>query len=238
MLQQQIRISRSLPPPLMSLAESAPRTAAGPRSGEHSGLEASGERVVVRAGQAIYADGEPATYCYKLVSGGARIVKLISDGRREICEFAVAGDYLGLEAGLTHGCSAEAVVHSVLLRYHRRDVDAILKQNAASAFKVCQILARAVESSRKRAAYLCRMSADERVACFLLDLADRLPDPEDDEIELPMARSDIADYLGLATETISRVLTRLKNQGVIALEGTRGVRLLDREFLVGAHGGL
>ncbi|MDX2145758.1 MAG: helix-turn-helix domain-containing protein [Rhodospirillaceae bacterium] len=235
MLHQQIPIAQFPPSQMMSRAAALPRPAPARALADPPGLDVPGMSITVRSGQTIYRDGDPSTYCYRLVSGGARIVKLVADGRRGICEFVMPGDYLGLEAGPIYACSAEAVTHSILWRYRRRDIEANLQRNTSSALGLVRILARAVETSRRRAAYSCRMSASERVARFLLDLADRLPHAKDGEIQLPMARSDIGDYLGIATETVSRVFTSLRAQGAIALSGTRGVRLLDRELLEDIH---
>lgn len=200
---------------------------------------AMGSRVTIPAGQTLFADGEAAKYCYKILSGGVRIVKLISDGRRQICEFALPGDTIGLEAGLTHDCSAEAVADTQVLRYSHAEVEAKLTHDPATAVKVCRILARNVEAARRRSAYICRMTAEEKIASFLLDLADRDEDDEDnDHVCLPMSRSDIGDYLGLATETVSRVLTRLRARKVIALIDTRDIKLLDRDALEDMRGGL
>ena len=194
-------------------------------------LDNLGTRVTVKRGQEIYAEGDNVDSCYKLVSGSVRLVKLMSDGQRQICEFLVPGDLLGFETQDEHYFSAEAVTESVLIRYSRRSAELLISENPAAARFVRTLTSTSLQGAYERMVLLCHKSAQERIAWFLLEMADRSNIEEGGCVDLPMTRSDIADYLGMVIETVSRVLTQLKQRGVIVMKSVNRIALVDREGL-------
>lgn len=171
----------------------------------------------------IYAEGDPATRYYKLVSGVVRTCKLLTDGRRQIEAFHVAGEIFGIERGAEHRFSAEAVSSATVIAYRRCPLEVLASSDGPLARQIVATALLNLERAQEHAVLLGRKSAMEKVATFLLDMAERVHHHCDvfDAIELPMARSDIADYLGLTIETVSRTLTQLERDAVIALPAAR-----------------
>jgi CRP/FNR family nitrogen fixation transcriptional regulator len=193
-------------------------------------LERLGTSLNLRRGQEIYAEGDSSDYCYRLVEGCVRTVKILADGSRQIGDILLPGDFFGFEITGQHYFSAQAVSVVVVRRYPRGQVIAVAQKDAAVAGQLHDWTARALQAARQQMIRLCRKSAAERMASFLLEMADRSDSPND-FIHLPMSRSDIADYLGLVIETVSRTLTQFKQKGLIALKDTNYVTLLNRQGL-------
>lgn len=192
-------------------------------------LHAIGGILAAARGQEIYAEGAAADHCYKVVSGAVRTCKLMLDGRRQIAEFLLPGDFFGLEAADRHLFSAEAIADTMLVRYPRRRLDALADADPRVARRLRDQVCGNLAAAQKRVVLLGRKTAEERVASFLLEMVDRAG--EDDAVELPMSRYEIADYLGLTVETVSRTFTQFRKAGIIALESAHRVRLLDRSAL-------
>ncbi len=174
-------------------------------------MKLTGAPVAFSRNEVIYSENRPADYVYKVISGSVRLCKVLSDGRRRIEAFYLPGDVFGLEMDNEHHFSAEAIAESTIL---------VVKRSALMSLANADGLRRMQE----RVLLLTR-SAQERVASFLLDLAKRAAA---EEIEVPMSRQDIADYLGLTIETISRTLTQLEAQATIALPTSRRIVLCNR----------
>lgn len=178
----------------------------------------------------IFAEGEKAGYVYKLVSGVVRVSQLLPDGRRQISAFHLPGDMFGFEIDDIHHASAEAIVPVKVVAYRWQS---LLSEKASSEF-IHELLNRTMIGLRQTQDHLLllgRKNALERLAAFLLEMARRSGCPDDDTIELAMPRHDIADYLGLTLETVSRMFAELKEQGVIALQSARRVDFLERARL-------
>ena len=177
----------------------------------------------------IYAEGDKATHYFKVISGVVRCCKILADGRRQIEAFHVAGELFGIERGDEHRFSAEAVGEATVVSLRRCSLEALAVNDQPLA---CQVVATALlnlERAQQHMILLGRKSAVEKVATFLLDMAERV---HKDAIELPMSRSDIADYLGLTIETVSRTLTQLERDGVIELPSARrNIVLRDKSAL-------
>jgi len=172
----------------------------------------------------IYAEDETAGYVYKLVSGVVRISKLLPDGRRQISAFHLPGDMFGFEVGDLHHASAEAVVPVKVVAFKWRS---LLSETAPSGL-VHELLNRTMIGLRQTQDHLLllgRKNALERLAAFLLELAER--SGQDNMLDLAMPRHDIADYLGLTLETVSRMFAELKEAGTIQLETARRVHMVD-----------
>jgi CRP/FNR family transcriptional regulator/CRP/FNR family nitrogen fixation transcriptional regulator len=177
--------------------------------------------------QEVFGEGEPADYVYSVVRGAVRGFRVLSDGRRQICDFYLPGDLFGIEPGDEHRATAEALTSTVLVVARRRVLGEDSDTGAARRLWVLAMteLAR----SQDHAVTLGRRSASERVASFLMDMAQRLGSEE--TIELPMSRQDIADYLGLTIETVSRTFTHFQASGLISLSGCRCIHLRRRRAL-------
>jgi CRP/FNR family nitrogen fixation transcriptional regulator len=181
-------------------------------------LEQFGTTVSVHRDRQIHGQGEQADCCYRLLNGCARTVKLMEDGRRQIGEFLMAGDLLGFDALGTYDFAAEAVTDVVLRRYPRRMVDKLAESNVAVARRLRDMTSISLRKVHARLMVLGRTTASERIASFLLEMAERLPEPRPDVLDLPMGRTDIADHLGLTIETVCRGLGHLRRDGTIAIE--------------------
>jgi CRP/FNR family nitrogen fixation transcriptional regulator len=176
----------------------------------------------------IYGENEPAEYLYQVVTGAVRTYKVLADGRRQIGAFYVPGDVFGLEAGETHHFSAEAITESKVLVVKRSALVALAARDTEVARQLWTITARELERAQQHFLALIK-TAEERVVGFLLDLALRMSGSN--RFELPMSRQDIADYLGLTIETVSRTMSHLESASAIELPTSRCVILRNRDIL-------
>lgn len=176
----------------------------------------------------IYGENEPADYFYKVATGAVRSYRVLHDGRRQIAAFHLPGDLFGLEVGKTHTCSAETIGCSAVIAIKRSSIVALTRRDPEAGRQLWELTVRELRRSQNHAMLLIR-SAPERIAAFLLEMADRSPDG--DAVELPMSRQDIADYLGLTIETVSRTLTHLEQERIIELLSSRRIVLCNRRAL-------
>jgi CRP-like cAMP-binding protein len=176
-----------------------------------------------RAGEEIFGEGEAADFVYQVVTGAVRTYRILSDGRRQICEFHLAGDFLGLEAVADHGAAAEGMTDVVLRAVRRSAISNLATTDAGLARRLWELAVDGMRRSQNHASILGRLGATERVAAFLVDFAERVA--ADAEMELPMTRQDIADYLGLTIHTVSRTLSQLQDLGLIDARSSRRVQL-------------
>jgi CRP/FNR family transcriptional regulator, nitrogen fixation regulation protein len=181
-------------------------------------LEQFGTTVPIRRDQEIYGQGDKADYCYRVLSGCVRTVRLMEDGRRQIGEFLMAGDLLGFDTLGTYDFAAEAVCDVVLRRYPRRTVDALAENNFALTRRLHEITSVSLRMAHTRLMLLGRKTASERIASFLLEMLERLPTARANVLDLPMGRSDVADHLGLTIETVCRVLAHLRREGTVTID--------------------
>jgi len=181
----------------------------------------------------IFGENEPAEYLYKVVSGSARTYKILSDGRRQIGGFYLPGDIFGLEFADEHTLSAEAITDSKILVIKRSAINALAGRDAAIGKQLFNLTGRELCRVQDRILLLIK-SAQERVASFLLEMAERVSG--DNSIELPMSRQDIADYLGLTIETVSRTLTSLEGAAAIEVPSSRRIVLRNRLALSRMNG--
>jgi CRP/FNR family nitrogen fixation transcriptional regulator len=190
---------------------------------------ALGSTKIYAKDQEIFSEGDRAGFFYKVVSGAVRTSKLLSDGRRQIDAFHLPGDIFGIEAGDEHRFSAEAVGDATVIAYRRCSLDTLASTDNAFAHQIVSAMMRSLERAQNHMLLLGRKSALEKIATFLLDLSARM---DDDAIELPMSRIDIADHLGLTIETVSRSLTHLERKRVIEVPAhRRSILLRDKAAL-------
>lgn len=197
-------------------------------------LDRMGIQVACRRGQTLVEEGNPAEYIFKVVSGALRAVRLLADGRRYVASFHMPGDFLGLGDGENYGHSIEALADATLVRYTRASFEAMLDRDPSAGRRFFGLMRKELSAAQDRLLLLGRKTAAERLASFLLTLADRKTGSNGAQncaIELPMNRSDMADYLGLRIETVCRLLTDLKHRRVIDLPGIHSVMVLRRDLL-------
>lgn len=193
------------------------------------GLALQGVRMHFQRNEEIFGEGESATYVYRVVSGAVRTVRFTADGRRQILAFHLPGDIFGLEPGSRHGLSAEAVGDSEVSVVRRSLIETAAAQDIKAAQALIGLMSREMASAQEHAFMLGRKGAGERVAAFLLQLGARVASQR--EIDLPMSRADIADYLALTIETVSRAFTQMERDHAIDLPSSRHVVVRDRMAL-------
>ncbi|QCK86437.1 cyclic nucleotide-binding domain-containing protein [Phreatobacter aquaticus] len=164
-------------------------------------------------GQEIFAEGDDAAHVYEIVSGAVRTSKLLSDGRRQIDAFHLAGDIFGIELGAEHRFSADALGDVTLIVRRRVSFTARAGEDPAAARDLLTSTMRMLERAQDHLVLLGRKTAMEKVGSFLLSLMER--SNGGDHLELPMSRLDIADHLGLTIETVSRTLMELQRKQAI-----------------------
>lgn len=191
-----------------------------------SGLVLQGTRMRFKRNEEVFGEGEAAEYVYRVVSGAVRTIRFSSDGRRQILSFYLPGDIFGLEPGDQHTLSAEAVSDAELALVRRSLIETAAAQDTAAAQALIGLMQRQLYSAQEHALVLGRKGAGERVAAFLLQLTGRVTAQR--EIDLPMSRADIADYLALTIETVSRAFTQMERDSTIALPSSRHVVVRDR----------
>jgi CRP/FNR family transcriptional regulator, nitrogen fixation regulation protein len=179
----------------------------------------------------IYGVNERAKYLYKVLKGSVRTYKISQDGRRQISAFYLPGDVFGFEVDDEHTLSAEAIVDCQLLVIRRTSLATLATRDSSVARQLWAMTAAELQRTQDHVMLLIK-NAHERVAWFLLEMSKR---SSSDEINLPMSRQDIADYLGLTIETVSRSLTKLENAAAISLPSARHVVLRNRKALIGPN---
>lgn len=202
-------------------------------SGTSDPIELMGTMMSYPQGVEVYGEGEPAEYLYKIISGAVRTYTVLNDGRRQVGGFDLPGDLLGLEFSDEHTFSAETVTDTKLLVIKRSSLIALSARNTEVAHQLLTLTGVELKRMQDHVVLLIK-SAQERVATFLLDMADRMS--HENVLELPMLRQDIADYLGLTVETVSRTLTMLEASGAIKLETSRRIVLRNRLALARLNG--
>ncbi len=171
----------------------------------------------------IYGEGEDAEFVYKVVEGAVRTHKVLSDGRRQITGFHLPGDLFGFESDAIHRHAAEALSDTRVLIFKRRQIERVAAARAVVAYQLWEIATRNLHHAQDLMLLLGRRSAVERVAAFLLNVDDRVGGAG--TFDLPMTRRDIADYLGLTIETVSRTVSQLEHVGALRRSGGRTVTL-------------
>lgn len=167
-------------------------------------------------GSEVYGQGEKAGNIYQVEFGAVRVYRLLADGRRQISAFYLSGEVFGLEADANHHFFAEAITGTNLRLFPRSKLGDISQE-------LLSLTLRSLTRAQEHLLVLGRQTAAERVAAFLLDLAERQGGLE--QLEMPMSRMDIGDYLGLTIETVSRVFSKLKDHGIIALPTLRSAEI-------------
>lgn len=196
-------------------------------------IDMMGAPMAFKRNAEIYGENEPAEYLYKVVSGAVRTYKVLADGRRQIGAFYMPGDVFGLESTDQHAFSAEAITDAKVLVVKRSALVALAGRDNEVARQLWTITAGELRRAQDHIVALIK-TAEERVVDFLLDMAARIA--RGNKFDLPMSRQDIADYLGLTIETVSRTLTHLEHTAAIELPSARCIVLRNRGSLDRLHG--
>jgi CRP-like cAMP-binding protein len=214
--------------PFMNATLGVPDAHPAPRDHRDESLAALdriGKPMSLARGETLFYEGDAALYCFKVTAGAVRSCRVLADGRRHIAEFFLPGDFIALGAEDAHRFAAEAVTDAKLMRYPRHVIDEMTDAQPRLSRYLLDLLGRSLSAAQQQMLLLGRKNAVERMASFLLTMADRASDGE--SVSLPMTRSDIADHLGLTTETVSRIFGQLKSQRVIQLNGASEVLVTD-----------
>ncbi|MCC6469666.1 MAG: helix-turn-helix domain-containing protein [Alphaproteobacteria bacterium] len=189
--------------------------------------------------QPIFSEADAADHVFTVTGGAVKIYKLLPDGRRQITGFLFPGDFLGLTHNALYAYSAEAMTATRLCRFPRKKLEALLDELPKLEQRLLGMASHELAAAQDQMVLLGRKSARERVVSFLLMLsggAVRRGQP-DNPVAVPMTRNDIADFLGLTVETVSRTMTQLKTQHLIELMDEKQVRLSRIEALREIAGG-
>lgn len=201
--------------------------------GDLAALEAIMTSKKLDTNEMLVEEGEPKLRVYSLTSGMLRIYTSLPDGRRQIAGFLFPGDFLGLADDEVYSLSAEAVVPSALCAFSAKEMERLMERFPKLKERLYQMTRLALRTARDNQLVLGRLAPVEKLASFLLVLSARAekrgekPNP----VHLLMNRTDIADYLGLTIETVSRSFTKLKTQGLIQLRDANTVEILSRRSL-------
>ena len=196
---------------------------------ELQSMACASESVTAQPGQALFHEGDPNPYVFNVVDGAVKLYRLLPDGRRQITGFLFQGDFLGLGGRGPSSFTAEALTPLNTCRFRRGDFDQLLNALPALEHRLVALAGDELMAAQEQIVLLGRKTARERLASFLTRLSERqvqLGGPVG-HVHLPMTRLDIADYLGLTIETVSRVFTQFKTSGLIQLLPGNDVALPD-----------
>ncbi|MBI1238450.1 MAG: helix-turn-helix domain-containing protein [Alphaproteobacteria bacterium] len=201
-------------------------------------LFASSSRIRLKAEETLILDGDEASTVYNVISGAMRLTRLSGDGRRQILGFLFTGNYIGLTPDTLYHFNAEAVSDVELCAFDRRRLETLFKLHPAMEATFRAMAAKVIDQTYDLLFTLGQRTAVERVASFLLYLreAEQCPGKPGAPLHLPMTRTDIADFLGLTIETVSRSFTKLRTDKIIHLVDAHRVEVLRPDLLLAAAG--
>lgn len=184
-------------------------------------------------GQTLFHEGDPTTRVFTLTKGTLKLYKLLPDGRRHVTGFMNPGDFLGISVDDEHAFSAEALEDAQLCWFPRKRFDDFVEDHLSMERELYRMAAHELAAAQRQMLLLGRKTAQERLATFLIGLADRdaMEGGGSPVIRLPMSRSDIADYLGLTKETVSRVLSAFRRDRLIRLRAIDEIEIVHAERL-------
>ncbi len=191
------------------------------------------QTVELSPGDPLFDEGEPARHVFNVTAGTLRVYKLLADGRRQVIGFLFAGDFVGLANNETYAYSADAVTHAALCRFPRTRLENLLGRYPKLQTRMLSVASHELAVAQEQMLVLGRKTAKEKIATFLHTLSRRAEarGQNGNPVHVPMSRTDIGDYLGLTTETVSRTFTQLRTRGYIALRSGGKVEITAPESL-------
>lgn len=198
---------------------------------ELAAMRRLGWTIRLDAGQPLFHEGDPATRVFTLTHGALKLYKLLPDGRRQVTGFMLPGDFLGITIDDDHAFTVEALTQSKLCWFPRDRFGAFVEMHPELERGLYRLAAHELAAAQAQMVLLGRKTAEERVASFFIDLLERGDSSAERMIDLPMSRLDIADYLGLTKETVSRVLAALKGRRIVRLVTLSRIEILDLESM-------
>ncbi len=203
-------------------------------------LEAVSNHIHLTPRETLILDGDPADYVYNVIGGELMMTRLGSDGRRQILAFLPAGTFIGLTSEDHYRFNVEALTACELCRFERAKLEPLFAAHPEMERRFRQMAARVIDAKHDLIFALGRRNATERIAAFLLHLRDLQRHVGEDAVgqswHIPMSRADLADYLGLTIETVSRVLSRLKAKGIVRVPTLHSFEIADEAALQRAAG--
>lgn len=193
-----------------------------------SELDAMARHIEIPAKATLFEQGARTTHVYSITSGVVRLFRLLSDGRRQIIGFALPGDFLGLSLAANYAFGAEAVEPLQMCQFTKEEMSGFVKKHPEVLERMHELIAHELIIAQDQMVILGRLDAEERVAAFLLNQHERYKriGRASVTVPLPMLRVDMADYLGLTIETVSRTISKMARNKII-LVVPDGVRILD-----------
>lgn len=184
-------------------------------------------------GDPLFDEGEQARSVFNVTAGTLRVYKLLPDGRRQVIGFLFAGDFVGLANNDIYAYSAEAVTPAALCRFPRQKLEDLLGRYPKMQMRLLSVASHELAVAQEQMLVLGRKTAKEKIATFLFSLSGRAKErgQAENPVHLPMSRTDIGDYLGLTTETVSRTFTQLRTKELIALKNGNKVEICDMDAL-------
>jgi len=190
----------------------------------------------IEPGRQLIQEGDPAEDVFTLTEGMLKLYKLMPDGRRQITGFMIPGDFIGLAYGQSYVYSAEAVTPTTTCRFKRSALLEKMADHPELEHRLLSLASNELAAAQAQMLLLGRKSARERLASFIVGLAERRDVGENEPLPLPMSRGDIADFLGLTIETVSRAFTAIRKDGMVALPDKHQVIIEDFAALREAAG--
>ncbi len=206
-------------------------------NGEIDLLNGIGRRRALKAGEQLLWEGEEAVLVANVIEGVLKLSTQTADGRAQILGLVYPSDFLGRPFGETTPYGVEALTDAHVCVFERKDFDRFAREHPRLEHRLLERTLAELDRTRRWMLLLGRMSAEQKLASFLLEMTDRLADAVPAQLDhaqllvLPLSRQQIADVLGLTIETVSRQFTRMKADGLIDLPSRREVVIVDRAGL-------
>lgn len=200
---------------------------------ELKGLSAIVANIEVAKGATLINETDQAEFLFNVTQGSVKLYKLMPDGRRQITGFLFPGDFLGIALNDRYAYSAEALEATKACRFPRKEMEGLLREMPELEHRLLSMVSNELVLAQEQMLLLGRKTAQEKLCSFLKGLYDRRVKrfPGTSSVPLPMSRSDMGDFLGLTTETVSRTMTNLKKKGVVALPSKGIVNVVNYELL-------
>jgi CRP/FNR family transcriptional regulator len=229
-LAPQLASVATIPQPVSAWFEThSPRTERTALNGDDpaEAIRQAGQNVSIGRDESLFCEGDPADAVFVVVSGTVRLSKMLADGRRQIIGFREAGDLIGFALSHDHSYSAEGVTSARLRRVNRIQLERLVEAKPQLRLSFFSLAASELAAAQRQLLLLGRKTARERLCSFLVE---RRHDGSG-IIKLPMSRTDIADYLGLTIETVSRTLSQLRAEGLIRMPTLHSLELANADRL-------